>query len=391
MTWRRMPLRALYRRREVTGRADLPLLSVYRDHGVVPRAGRKDNFNKASDDLTAYKLVRPGDLVLNKMKTWQGSLGVSAYEGIVSPAYFVARRTQVVDDRFMHHLLRSTPMIAEYGARSKGIRPSQWDMPWDEFVSIKVSLPSLREQRMIAGFLDLETKRIESLITKKRLLSGLLDERLGSAIRFLLTASSGAQLPLKRKWRVIDCKHRTPTYLDEGYPVVSPGDATPGRLDLRRAHRFVGEADYIDLSEPPRRPERGSIIYSRNASIGIASYVDTDERFCMGQDVCLITSRDQNQLFLTYVLNTLGVDQLDEAKIGSTFSRVNVSQILEVLVPCPPRPVQDELAARFDRMTAEHDRAKSALRRQIELLQEHRQALITAAVTGELDIPGVAA
>ena len=115
-----VPLRAIYRRVEARDRADLQLLSVYRDLGVVPRAGRDDNFNKASDDLSAYKVVLPGDLVLNKMKTWQGSLGVSAFEGIVSPAYFVGRRIAEVDDRFMHHLLRSAPLIAEYGARSMG-------------------------------------------------------------------------------------------------------------------------------------------------------------------------------------------------------------------------------------------------------------------------------
>ena len=87
-----MPLRALYRRVEDSGRPDLPLLSVYRDHGVVIREGREDNFNRASDDLSKYKVVRKGDLAMNKMKTWQGSLGVSDYHGIVSPAYFVGRR-----------------------------------------------------------------------------------------------------------------------------------------------------------------------------------------------------------------------------------------------------------------------------------------------------------
>jgi type I restriction enzyme S subunit len=143
--WRVVPLRAIYQRIELRGRAELPLLSVYRDHGVVPRDERDDNNNRPSEDLSTYKYVRPGDLVVNKMKTWQGSLAVSGYEGIVSPAYFVGRRVSDVDDRFMHHLLRSMPMIAQYGARSKGSRPSQWDLPWDEFAAIKVLLPRVGE------------------------------------------------------------------------------------------------------------------------------------------------------------------------------------------------------------------------------------------------------
>jgi type I restriction enzyme, S subunit len=83
------------------------LLSVYRDLGVVRREGRDDNFNQPGDDLSSYLVVRPGDLVLNKMKTWQGSLGVSSFEGIVSPAYFVAEQVRDANPRFLHHLLRS--------------------------------------------------------------------------------------------------------------------------------------------------------------------------------------------------------------------------------------------------------------------------------------------
>ena len=182
-----MPLWSLYRRIEQSGRPDLPLLSVYRDHGVLPRDGREDNFNKPSEDLSRYKVVRPGDLVVNKMKTWQGSLAVSDHEGIVSPAYFVAHRVEDVDDRFMHHLLRSQPMIAEYGARSKGIRPSQWDLPWSEFASIKVHVPSAEKQRAIADYLDTETAHIDALITKKRRLIDLLAERRQALITAAVT------------------------------------------------------------------------------------------------------------------------------------------------------------------------------------------------------------
>ncbi len=392
MSWESLPIGALFQRVEERDRPDLPLLSVYRDFGVVPRAGRDDNFNRPSDDLTSYKVVRPGDLVLNKMKTWQGSLGVSDHEGIVSPAYFIgrARPTIEFDRRFLHHLLRSGPMIAEYGARSKGIRPSQWDLPWDEFKSIRISLPPLGEQRAIADYLDAETARIDALITKKRRMIELLESRFNSYIRERLS-ETGPTIPLKRRWKVIDCKHRTPSYVDRGYPVISPGDVTAGRLDLSVAHRFVGQADLEDLAGGDRRPKQGDIIYSRNASIGIAGFVDTDERFCMGQDVCLVTSAEQDQLYLSYVLNSVGMDQLDVQKIGSTFSRVNVAQILELDIPTPNPELQRTLAAEFDVERAFADTTIARLRKQIALLVERRQALITAAVTGELEIPGVAA
>jgi type I restriction enzyme S subunit len=257
--------------------------------------------------------------------------------------------------------------------------------------SVRIPVCDLQVQRAIADYLDAETARIDALIEKKRRMVELLEERLGSAIRWRLVTLDSGRLPLKREWTVTDCKHRTPDYLDEGIPIVSPGDATPGRLDLSRAHRFVSEREYADLAEGPRLPHRGDVVYSRNASIGIASYVDTDERFCMGQDVCLISSKDQNQLYLTYVLNTLGADLLDEAKIGSTFSRINVAQIVDLMLPIPAPDEQRTLAEEFDAMSIRTARLVESLKFQIVLLAERRRAVITAAVTGQVDIPGLAA
>ena len=246
--------------------------------------------------------------------------------------------------------------------------------------------PSMAEQRAIADYLDAETARIDTLISKKRRLIDLLQERWDVWVRNQLASLPNPARPLKRHWRVIDCKHRTPTYVEEGYPVVSPGDATPGRLDLRRAHRFVDESDYDDLASGFRQPKRGDIVYSRNASIGIASYVDTDEPFCMGQDVCLIQSNDMDQLFLMYALNSIGLDQLETQKIGSTFDRVNISQILEIRVPVPDPSEQQKLGRRFDLAASRRSRAQGTLEQQIDLLQEYRTTLITAAVTGQVSV-----
>ena len=161
--WERRPRWTLIRRRDVTNRPYAQLLSVYRDYGVVPKDSRDDNFNKPSEDLSMYRYVRAGDLVLNKMKTWQGSLAVSQYEGIVSPAYYVCSLSADVDSRFAHHLLRSTPYIHLYQAASQGIRPNQWDLPFEEFQRIPLSLPPLNEQRRIADFLDTERLDTEAV------------------------------------------------------------------------------------------------------------------------------------------------------------------------------------------------------------------------------------
>jgi type I restriction enzyme S subunit len=398
-----MRMRYLLRPREVTNRTDLQVLSVYRDYGVIPKDSRSDNFNKTPEDITRYQEVRVGDLVVNKMKAWQGSVGISAYQGIVSPDYLVCSVDSSVNSRFMHHLLRSKRLAAEFGARSKGIRPAQWRLYWEDLAEIPISLPSLDEQRRIADFLDAELARIDHTIAIRRASRTLIQEKESSLIAKLATSGTGQTqrtddpwlpltgvgwdvVPLKRRWRIIDCKHRTPTYTEYGYPVISPGDISPGRLDPSVAHRFVDEDDYRDLADHLRRARPGDIVYGRNASVGAAAFVDTDEKFTMGQDVCRITSVDQDQLFLSYFLNTAALPQLGSLQIGSTFTRINIGTLLNLSVACPPPEEQRRLAAVMDAISENEVQLTTSLDRQLALLTERGQALITAAVTGQFDV-----
>lgn len=193
--WAIQPVWALAHRLNITNRPDAALLSVYRDHGVVLKASRDDNFNKPGEDLTAYRWVEPGNLVLNKMKTWQGSLGVSEYSGIVSPAYYVCSLSETLHPRYAHYLLRSDPYIALYRAYSKGIRPNQWDLPFDEFRSLPFLLPSPVEQRRIAEFLDDQVAVIDRVLALRRQQLELLSERRLETIRNGVAGALLEQVP----------------------------------------------------------------------------------------------------------------------------------------------------------------------------------------------------
>ena len=141
------------------------LLSVYRDYGVIIKNTRDDNHNKAGQDLSTYKLVEPGFLVINKMKTWQGSLGMSEYRGIVSPAYITCKTDRkVVERSYLHHLLRCRNYINEYNRLSYGVRVDQWDMRYDDFKYVPVLLPPMEEQKAIADYLDTKTEQIDRII-----------------------------------------------------------------------------------------------------------------------------------------------------------------------------------------------------------------------------------
>ena len=140
--WRIEPLWTLFRRHKSIGHIEEELLSVYRDYGVIPRSSRDDNHNNTSEDLSKYQLVEKSWLVTNKMKAWQGSIAISLYTGIVSPAYYVYKPQHKECDRFLHYLLRSAPYRSLYGRISKGIRVGQWDLDHESLRLIPVIPPS---------------------------------------------------------------------------------------------------------------------------------------------------------------------------------------------------------------------------------------------------------
>ena len=163
------------------------VLSVYRELGVIPKASRDDNHNRTPADLSSYQLVRVGDLVINKMKAWQGSLGVSDHRGIVSPDYQVARPLQETAAGYLNAVLRCPIMVPLYSVNSKGIRPSQWRLYWEDFASLRVPLPPICEQLKVVAELDRQTAEINDLIADAQRLKSLLAERRSTLITDVVT------------------------------------------------------------------------------------------------------------------------------------------------------------------------------------------------------------
>ena len=155
---------------------DAEVLSLYREYGVLPKNSRDDNHNVTSEDTSKYKYVKPGNLVINKMKAWQGSMGVSEYEGIVSPAYFIYHfEDDLVVPKYLHYLFRSC-YKDEFRRISGGIREGQWDLSPEAFNNTLFLIPPIDEQYSIISYADSKAKEIESLInTKKEQLEVLTD------------------------------------------------------------------------------------------------------------------------------------------------------------------------------------------------------------------------
>lgn len=167
-SWQVDKLKYHLKRDEVRNPGGVMVLSLYRELGVIPKDSRDDNHNVTSEDTSKYKYVEVGDFVINKMKAWQGSVAVSDYEGIVSPAYYVYKFTDnLYVKKYFHYLLRSC-YKDEFMRLSGGIRVGQWDLPSEALDNVEVLIPSSDEQRHIADFLDKKCYEIDEIISKKQ-------------------------------------------------------------------------------------------------------------------------------------------------------------------------------------------------------------------------------
>jgi hypothetical protein len=167
--WDVVLVKNILRWKSVKGCGEKEVLSLYREYGVIPKSSRDDNHNITSDNTDDYKLVEKGDFVINKMKAWQGSMGVSLYEGIISPAYYVCSFiNEKVYKPYFHYLMRDSSYLPEYKRLSGGIRVGQWDLAYDKFKSLPALLPPiLAEQRAIADWLDAKCADIDATIALK--------------------------------------------------------------------------------------------------------------------------------------------------------------------------------------------------------------------------------
>ena len=250
-------LRSSRHSKEGNGAAKSAALSVYLDAGVVPRDSRSDNYNKLGDNLADYLVVEPGDIVFNRLRTWQGGLGSSRFHGIVCPAYFVCRPTPKFESRFLHYLLRSAPYLAEFTRISKFMPPSQFDILWADLRLVPVPVVELSEQRRIADLLDAETGRIDALIAWKRRMMDLLDERVDNQILRIIGSSSLSgqctfeAAPIRRMLR----KHER--WMDTGEMITAFRD---GEVTSRAARGREGFTNAWTSGSRLQRVEVGDVV-----------------------------------------------------------------------------------------------------------------------------------
>lgn len=150
-------------------RADLPLLSITRERGVILRDldNEEENHNFIPDDLSNYKVLKKGEFGMNKMKAWQGSYGISNFDGIVSPAYYTFILEKNLEPAFFHISIRSKLYISFFGSASDGVRIGQWDLSRERMKQIPFLIPPIQEQKQIVTYIETLSSKIATAISLK--------------------------------------------------------------------------------------------------------------------------------------------------------------------------------------------------------------------------------
>jgi len=386
--WEIKPLWSIYRRVKRTGFPEESLLSVYRDHGVIPKSSREDNHNVESLDLSTYQLVEPSDLAVNKMKAWQGSLSVSSIRGIVSPAYFIyVLETQRVHTRYIHHLLRSDPYVLSYLLSSKGVRIGQWDLQPEIFRRTPVVLPPIEDQEEISRYIDQETDQIDLLISKKEKLIEKLLERRQALITHVVTKGLDPNLPMQDsgvEWLGKVVGHWTLIKLGRLLYFFNGRD-----LERSDTGKFpiYGSGGIFGWSDVAQYPLHGpSILFGRKGTINRPLLVS-------GPFSCVDTMywtqlRSKAEIRYIFYLSTIFPYALLSTQ--TALPSMTSGDLKAIKVPLPPFEEQESIASHLDEETSQIDTLVANAKGAIELLKERRQALITQVVTGKIDVRGFA-
>jgi type I restriction enzyme, S subunit len=365
----------------------------------------------------AARAAKRGDLLIEKSGGGEqqpvGRVVLHDLDEPVMPTNFAGRLrpAPMTDSRFACYLLASLYSDGRTRATIKQTTGIQ-NLDLDAFLSFRVPRPSPGEQRAIANYLDAETDRIDALITKKRRMIDLFEERFHSLLERSLLGE--ATLETRNRWypalganrAIWRVKHltekigsgRTPAGGAESY--VRDGIMFLRSQNILMGHLSLGDVAFIDrdTDEDMRttRVHPGDVLLNiTGASLGRCSVTPEDfEPANVNQHVCIIRSGPGiSGLLLHYALRARAVqEQIRQEQVGGNRDGMNFEQVgnLEVCLPTTPE-TWAELANQLAKAERTHRNSASTLRYQIELLAEHRQALITAAVNGKLDILGAAA
>lgn len=411
--WEVVPLRKYLKINTRRNMPEAQLLSVTREEGVIVRnvESKEENHNYIPDDLSNYKYVQRGQFVINKMKSWQGSYGVSNYDGIVSPAYFVYDLNYPNKDYF-NIAIRSKIFSPFFSKYSKGIRVDQWDLTPEALKIIPFLEPPKAEQDAIVRYLDSATSEIDKAIAKQQKMIDLLNERKQIIIQNAVTKGLDENVEMKESgvefvneiphnWSTRRLKFsawirarlgwkglKASEYVENGYPFLSAFNIENDHMKWNNLN-FINKYRYDE--SPEIKLKIGDLLLVKDgAGIGKCARIDElpyGESTANGS-LAVITSYDMlDYRYLYYFMVSKSFKDHTELLInGMGVPHFTQGEMKKIVMPVPPQAEQQQIVTYLDSKMQRFDTAISNCQRQITLLQERKQIIINEVVTGKVRV-----
>jgi type I restriction enzyme S subunit len=389
--------------KSITTNEPEPLLSVYLDRGVIPYSEGGGLVHKPADSLEKYQLVEENDFVMNNQQAWRGSVGVSSYRGLVSPAYLIfSLDKEKVHPGFAGYCFRDKAYVEQYMLCSLSVGTIQRQIKWPYLKKVKIILPPIGEQKAIATFIDRETTRIDTLIQKKTRFIELLKEKRQALITHAVT--KGLDPNAKMKDSGVDWLGEVP----EGWEVAplfsvasERSESNKGMTEDNLLSLSYGRIVTKDINTTngllPESFETYQIVYPGDTVFRLTDLQNDKRSLRTGlvREKGIITSayaatipEKIDHVYFNNLLHSYDIQKVFYAMGGGMRQSLKFSDIKRLPIVLPKEEEQKKISTFIDRETTRIDTLIQKKTRSIELLKERRTALITAAVTGKIDVRG---
>jgi type I restriction enzyme S subunit len=351
-----------------------------------------------------------GDILFGKLRPYLAKAYLAEATGEAVGDFHVMRPTKNSVGRFAQYQILNREFISIVDGSTFGAKMPR--ASWEFMSNMVLATPSIPEQQTIATFLDRETSKIDALITEQQRLIELLKEKRQAIISHAITKGINPDAPMKDSeiewlgevpahWEMKRLKNISPfiavgivvnpsEYVsDDGLPFIYGGDISEGAIDFDNSRRIT-EAD--SFRNKKTRLVSGDLLTVRVGAPGITAVVPEE---CNGGNcasVMLIRKGHFDSHWLCYAMNSRMVRfQVEIVQYGAAQEQFNISHAINFWIATPHKEEQSTIVAFLDRETAKLDDLTAAAQRAITLLQERRSALISAAVTGKIDVRGIVA
>lgn len=373
---------------------DHELLSLYASIGVRPRKDLEARGNKASS-TDGYWLVKKGDIVVNKLLAWMGSIGLSDYNGVTSPAYDVLRKTRrALDERYFSYLFRTEIAKQIFKKNSRGIMDMRLRLYFDKLGAITVPVPPFHTQQIIATYIDTKTAQIDKkieLLSQKAAQYGKLKQ---SLINETVTCGLDKTVAMKDsgvEWIGEVPAHWATNRHKDIFHFVSDRCVNSSLLKVGleniegKTGRFITTVSEFDGDGVEFK--KNDILFGKLRPYLAKVYLANFNGNAVGDIFVYRTTRRMTPHFAQYLmLSDRYIDVINSSTAGAKMPRVSSNFIANLPVLTPPLAEQQAIATYLDEKTAHIDRIVVTINTQTDKLKELRKTLINDVVTGKIRV-----